>query len=53
MNIKDWYISKKVTFDTWDSLDKKIDRLTSIMSKLMTQEDNQNKQFKPRIYQSK
>ena len=53
MNIKDGYISKKVTFDTEDSLDGKIDRLTSMMSKLKTQEDNQNKQSKPKIYESK
>ena len=33
MTIKDGYISKKVTFDTQDSLDEKIDRLTSMMSK--------------------
>ena len=53
MNIKDGYISKKVTFDTQDSLDEKIDRLTSMMSKLTAQDDNQNKQFKCKIYQSK
>ena len=53
MNIKDGYISKKVTFDTHDSLGEKIDRLTSMMNKLTAQDDNQNKQFKPKIYQSK
>ena len=53
MNIKDGYISKKVTFDTHDCLDEKIDRLLSMMSKLTAQGDNQNKQFKPKIYQSK
>ena len=53
MNIKDGYISKKVTFNTQDSSDEKIDRLTSMMNKLTTQEDNQNKQFKPQICQSK
>ena len=46
MNIKVGYISKKVTFNTQDSLDQKIGRLMSMMSKLTTQEDNQNKQFK-------
>ena len=51
MNIKDGYISKKVTFDTQDSLYEKIDRLTSLMSKLTAQDGNQNKQFKPKIYQ--
>ena len=41
MNIKEWYISKNVTFDTQDSLDVKIYRLTSMMSKLTAQDDNQ------------
>ena len=53
MNKKDGYISKKVTFETHDSLDEKIDRLTSMMSKLTTQDVNETKQFKPKIYQSK
>ena len=53
MNMKDEYNSKKITFDIQDSLDDKIDKLTSIMSKLTAQDDNQNKQFKPKIYQSK
>ena len=48
MNIKDRYISKKVTFDMQDGLEEKIDRLTSMMSKLTTQDDSQNKQFKPK-----
>ena len=34
MKIKDGYISKKVTFDKQDILHEKIDRLTSMMSKL-------------------
>ena len=53
INIKDGYISTQVTFDTQDSLDEKIYRLTSMMSKLAAQNENQNKQFKPMIYQSK
>ena len=53
MNIKDGYISKKVTFNMQDSLDDKIDRLTSMISKLKIQDNNQNKQFKPKIYHSK
>ena len=53
MNIKDGYISNKVTFNTQDSLDEKIDRLMSMMSKLTVQDYDQTKQFKPRIYQSK
>ena len=53
MNIKDGYISKKVTFDTQDGLEEKIDRLTSMVNKLTTQDGSQNKQFKPKIYQGK
>ena len=43
----------KVTFDTQDDLEEKIDRLASMMSKLTTQDDSQNKQFNPKIYQVK
>ena len=53
MNIKDEYTSKKATFDTQNSLDEKIDRPTSLMSKLTAEDDDQIKQFKPKIYQSK
>ena len=40
MNIKNRYISKEFTFDTQDSLGEKIDRLTSMMSKLIGQDDD-------------
>ena len=53
MNIEDGYSSMKVTFDMGDSLDDKIDRLMSMMSKMTAQDDDQNKQLKPMIYQSK
>ena len=36
-----------------DSLDDKIDKLTSMMSKLTAQDNNQNKQFKTKIYQGR
>ena len=49
MNIKDGYISKKFTFDTQDSLEERLDRLTSMMKKLTIQDDDQIKQFKPKI----
>ena len=49
MKLKDGYNSKKVTFDMQDRLDDKIAKLTSIMSKLTAQGDNQNKQFKPKM----
>ena len=48
MNIKEEYINRKVTFDTQDFLEEKIDILTSMMSKLTAQDDDQNKQSKPK-----
>ena len=36
MSMKDGYASKKVTFDTQDGLEEKIDRLMTIMTKLTT-----------------
>ena len=43
MNVRDGYNSKKVViFDMQDRLDDKIDKLTSIMSKLTAQGNNQN-----------
>ena len=50
MNIKEGY-SKKVTFDIMDSIEQKIDKLTVMMGKLVT-EEGQNRQFKPWVYQS-
>ena len=52
MSLKDSY-NKKVTFDTWDELEDKIDRLTVMMGKLATRNNGTNRQFKPQIYQSK
>ena len=46
-------LSKRVTFNTPDSLEEKIDRLTKMMSKLTTQDNGQNEQFKPKVFQSK
>ena len=43
MSIKDGYVGKRVT---QDGLEEKIDRLTTMMSKLTAQDDEQNKQFK-------
>ena len=43
----------KVTFDTKDSLEEKIDRLIPMMSKLPVRDDGQNKQIKPKIVQGK
>ena len=50
MNMKEEY-SKKVAFDTTDGIEEKIDKLILIMGKLMTEDEGQNIQFKPRVYQ--
>ena len=47
MSMKDSYNNKRVTFDTQDGLEEKIDRLTVMMSRLRA-----NKQFKPKIFQN-
>ena len=53
MSIKDGNNNNKVTFDTQDTLDDKGDKITSMMSKLTAQDNNPNKQYKPKIYQCK
>ena len=35
-----------------DSLEEKVDKLTIMMSKLVTEDKGQNRQFKPHVYQS-
>ena len=51
MSIKEGF-GKKVTFDTPDSIEQKIDKLTVMMGKLVTEDKGQNRQFKPHMYQS-
>ena len=51
MNIKEGF-SKKVTFSTIDSLEQKADKLTIMMGKLVMEDEGQNRQFKPCVYQS-
>ena len=54
MSIKDIYISnKRVTFDMQDGLEEKIGRLMVMMSKLTAKDEGTNRQFKPKIFQSK
>ena len=48
MSIKDSY-NKKVTFDTQDGLEDKIDKLTVMMGKLATKDNGTNRQFKSQI----
>ena len=54
-NIQEGYNSNKkvVLFDTQDRLDDKIDKFTSLMSKLRAQVSSQNRLLKPKIYQGK
>ena len=51
MNIKEGY-NKKVTFNMMDSIEQKIDKLTVMMGKLVIEDEGQNRQFKPQVYQS-
>ena len=46
MNIQDNY-SKRMTFDMMDGIEQKIDKLMSMMVKLVTEDKEQNKPFKP------
>ena len=45
--------NKKVTFNTVDNLEQKVDTLTVMMSKLVTEDEGHSKPFKPQVYQSK
>ena len=47
MNIKEGY-SKKVTFDTMDGIEQKIDKLMVMMGKLVTEDKGQKRQVKPK-----
>ena len=44
--------NKRVLFKTPDDLEQKIDRLTVMMGKLVTEDKGHPKQFKPQVYQS-
>ena len=46
MSIKD-NCSKRVTFNTTDNIEQKIDQLMLMMGKLVTEDTGQNKPFKP------
>ena len=46
MNIKEAF-SKKVTFNTMDGIEQKIDKLMAMMGKLVTEHQGHNRQFKP------
>ena len=42
----------RVTFNTADDLEQKIDRLTVMMGKLVTEDKGLSKSFKPQVYHS-
>ena len=50
MNIRDSQ-GKKVSFNMQDDLEQKIDKLTVIMDKLVTEDSRCSKPFRPQIYQ--
>ena len=52
MSIKDNY-NKRVTFDTQDGLEDKIDKLPVMMGKIAARDNGTTKQYKPQIYQSR
>ena len=41
-----------MTFNMMEDIEQKIDKLTSMMGKLVTEDKGQNKPFKPHVYQS-
>ena len=45
MNIQEEH-NKRVTFDTMESIEQKIDKITVMMGKLVTDDEGQNRQFK-------
>ena len=51
MSIRDLQ-NKRVTFNVADNLEQKVDRLTVMMDKLVTEDEGHPKPFKPQIYQS-
>ena len=51
MSIKEGF-GKKITFHMTDSTEQKIDKLTVMMSKLVVEDEGQNRPFKPWVYHS-
>ena len=51
MSVRDG-INNRVTFNATDDIGQKIDKLMTMMSKLVTEDKEQNKPFKPCVYQS-
>ena len=52
MGVRNSY-NKRVTFNTQDRLEDKIDKLTAMIGKLAVRDSEVNRTFKPQVYQSK
>ena len=52
MNIRDG-TERKVSFNTRDELEDKIDKLTVVMSRLAAKDNHKKRPFKPQIYKSR
>ena len=52
MSVRDSY-NKRVTFNTQDRLEDKIDKLTAMIDKLVARHNKIKRPFKPQVYQSK
>ena len=46
-------VSRKVSFDTRDELEDKIDKLTAMIGRLAAKDNNKTRSFKPQIHQSR
>ena len=51
MSIRD-NSSKRVTFNTTDNIEQKIDKMMLMMGKLVTEDKGHDKPYKPQVYQS-
>ena len=46
-------VNRKVSFDTRDELENKIDKLTVMLGRLAAKDNNKKRPFKPQIYQGR
>ena len=46
-------VNRKVSFNTRDELENKIDKLTVMLGRLAVKDNNENRPFKPQIYQGR
>ena len=50
MSVRDGF-NKRVAYNAADDSEQKIDKLTVMMGKLVTEDEGQSKPFKPQVYQ--